>query len=291
MKLTALCLLIAAGAVSLGASQRFVGGVDIVTMDVSVRRGSAPVKGLQPRDFVVTDNGVPQVVESAESGSVPVDVTLLVDTSGSMVESLDGIRDDVKDVAKLLRADDQFRLISFAGDVHEVFGFRSGRTPPPVDALTAGGWTSLYDALGLALTRRRPSARAQLIVVFSDGIDSSSTLDLSGLRQLARRSESVLHVFVLDPLRAVRPMRAPLGEAPPLPPIRAIADVTGGRTEFVRRGDDLPASFRRALEEFRTRYTVRYDAQRVPNRGWHDVEIKVGGPGEYDVRTRQGYLR
>jgi hypothetical protein len=78
---------------------------------------------------------------------------------------------------------------------------------------------------------------------------------------------------------------------PPLPPVSRIAEVTGGRTEFMRPGDDVPDSFGRALEEFRTRYVVRYAAQRVPERGWHDVRISVGGPGEYEVRTRQGYVR
>jgi hypothetical protein len=49
----------------------FRGGIDVVRLDVSVVRGGKPVRGLSAADFVVTDEGVQQVVESVEVDQLP----------------------------------------------------------------------------------------------------------------------------------------------------------------------------------------------------------------------------
>ena len=53
-------------------------------LDVSVRRSDRPVVGLRADDFVLTDNGRPQRIESASLESMPLSVLLVLDTSGSM---------------------------------------------------------------------------------------------------------------------------------------------------------------------------------------------------------------
>lgn len=62
----------------------FRSGVDVVRLDVSVLRNGVPVRGLTAADFVVTDNGAPQVVESVEVDQLPLSVQLVLDTSGSV---------------------------------------------------------------------------------------------------------------------------------------------------------------------------------------------------------------
>ena len=42
----------------------FRSGVEVVELDVSVMRGGAPVAGLTARDFALTDNGVPQDLQT-----------------------------------------------------------------------------------------------------------------------------------------------------------------------------------------------------------------------------------
>ena len=59
--------------------------VDVVQLDVSVVRRGQPVRGLTAADFVVTDNGEPQVVDSVVLDQLPLNVELVLDTSGSVV--------------------------------------------------------------------------------------------------------------------------------------------------------------------------------------------------------------
>src|SRR5215213_3846822 len=63
----------------------FRGGIDVVRLDVSVVRNGRPVRGLSAADFVVTDNGVQQVVESVDVDQLPLSVQLVLDVSGSVV--------------------------------------------------------------------------------------------------------------------------------------------------------------------------------------------------------------
>ena len=63
--------------------QTFRAGTDVVMVDVSVKSGDRAVTGLGPDDFVLTDNGVRQRIESVESTAVPIDLTLVIDLSGN----------------------------------------------------------------------------------------------------------------------------------------------------------------------------------------------------------------
>src|SRR5689334_3058476 len=65
----------------------FRSGIDVVQLDVSVLRHGKPVRGLTAADFVVTDNGAPQAVDSVVVDQLPLSVQLVLDTSGSVVGS------------------------------------------------------------------------------------------------------------------------------------------------------------------------------------------------------------
>lgn len=280
-----------AGAALLHADQTFRSTVAMVTMSVAVRQNDAPVRGLVASDFEVSDNFIAQKVELTPVGAMPLDITLLVDTSGSMDGTLNQMRGHLRDVSKQIRHDDRIRVLTVADDVREVFGFRLGGSAPPLDSLTAGGWTSLYDALSLAVIHRPTTDRGHVIVAFSDGVDSSSTIDLVTLGELAKRSGAVLYTFVMVPRPLSFSRRAiPSREPPPRPPVANIADVTGGATRFIEAADDIPSSFREALDEFRHRYVLRYPVPTWAPGRWHNVKVTIRREGNFEVRTRQGYV-
>ena len=280
-----------AGLTLLSAEQTFRSGVALVTMSVAVRQNDSPVRGLVASDFEVTDNSIEQKVELTPMGAMPVDITLLVDTSGSMDGTLDRLRGHLRNMSAQIRHDDRIRVLTVADDVREVFGFRVGGSAPPVEALTAGGWTSLYDALSLAFIHHPTVDRGHVIVTFSDGIDSSSTIDLATLGELAKRSDAVLYMFVMVPRPLSFSRRAlPSRERPPMPAVAGIGTITGGATRFIEDADDIPSSFRDALDEFRHRYVLRYPVPAWAPGRWHDVKVAVKRSGNFEVRARQGYV-
>jgi VWFA-related protein len=289
-----------AAAVAVAAAQqrptfRAVGA--LVTVEVEVRDGNTLVRGLTADDFLVTDNGVPQKVESLDVESLPVDLTLVVDTSGSVESMLDELRLYARESATLLRVDDRFRLMTFSSDVKDLFGLQPATEVPPVEKIYIDGATSIFDALTAALMRTRQGDRRQIVMAFTDGYETNSALDGRALVSVAKRADSVLHVFLVkDVMMMPRPSFpadtrnywlsrmefdfAVLGDA---------ARATGGTLQELAVRTQLPSFLRQTLEDQRTSYVLRYAPAGVKPEGWHAIEVKVPGSSRR-VRARQGYF-
>ena len=110
----------------------------LVTVETMVFDGNKLVPGLTPKDFIVEDNGVRQDVEMMDVESLPIDLTLVVDTSGSVEPMQEQLRLYARSAVQELRVDDRFRLITFAGEVRDVFGLKSPADDVPVSAIVAG---------------------------------------------------------------------------------------------------------------------------------------------------------
>jgi hypothetical protein len=286
-----IALIVAAlGAAAVAAQEQstFRTATDVVTVDVSVEQDHRRVAGLTSADFIVTDNTVRQEVDAVSSESLPANVTLLVDTPGSAT-SLDALRRDVRAAADLLHENDQLRLLSCAGETTLVSPMQPARVPLPLDRLSVGGRSILMDSVAISLFRKRPPDRGELVVAFTRGLDGGSTMSDTRLRNIAQRTEAVLHVVVIDtPGRGVICSRSYSCKDKLL---ETMAKATGGR--LVKKKPDavtLPATLKDALDDFHTSYTLRYTARGVARAGWHEIAVKIARPGRYTVRARRGYV-
>ena len=72
---------------------------DLVTVPVFVKGSAGAAAGLTSADFVLTDNGVPQQVETIDSEAMPVDVTVLVETSRALKDYAALINEQVRRIA------------------------------------------------------------------------------------------------------------------------------------------------------------------------------------------------
>ncbi|HUL71806.1 MAG TPA: VWA domain-containing protein [Vicinamibacterales bacterium] len=306
-------LLIVALATTVGAasapSQRpqqptFRAGTDVVTVTAFVRQGNLAVPGLTATDFIVADNDVRQTVTVIPGEAVPFDLTIVLDLSGSVECMLENLKRQVREVAALLRSDDRLRVVTFSDKIVDVFGFLPGDTDLPLDTLRAGPLTPLYDAMAMTLMRVRPADRGQVVVLLTDGIDTSSTFTLDQVRDVALRSEDVFHLFIVHPVptecenlqtnantRAFwSPQQSDLVDGTPSTQIMGdIARVTGGEMSEVFERDHIPADLKQAIDDFRASYILQYTVQGVPPTGLHKVSVKVNRPGDYSIRARREY--
>lgn len=288
--MTKFCALAMLGVLALRGAQAdqrptFRAVSELVPVPVSVRNGKEFVTGLTAADFELYDNGVRQPIGAVSARTLAIDVTLVVDTSGSVVGSLDRFRSDVREIAGMLRPDEQVRLVTFDTDVRAAVPMQPASRRLPVDRITSGDMTSLVDAVMFALARASRPDRRHLVFVFSDGYDNASLMGYGAVPELAARTDAVLHVVL------VRVSGAP--DEWPNPAFDALAVAaarTGGAlyppTESAR---GVVPAFKTALEAFRHSYTLYYTPTNVPPGGWHDIVVKVPRPGTYDVQARQGY--
>jgi len=286
-------LVAAIGAMAIASAQQpqqpqptFRSVSDLVPVQVSVHTARSVVSGLKAADFELTDNGVHQDVDAVSADSVSADVTMVVDTSGSVIRSLDRFRSDVRRMADQLRANEQIRLITFDTDVHQAFPMQPASRRVPVDAIRTGNMTSLLDAMLAALARAPRPDRRHLVFVFTDGYDNASMLGYSAIPALASHSDAVLHIVLVRVTGVPGQYPSPAFDA-----LAAAAARTGGALYSPNEAPaDVVAAFKLAVEAFRHGYVLYYTPRGVAREGWHDIKVRVTRPGVFDVAARQGYF-
>jgi len=277
----------------------FYGNTSLVTVEVSVLSGNKLVRDLVAGDFQIFDNKVAQKVEVVDVESLPVDVTLVVDVSGSVMYMIEELQLYTREVAASLRVDDRFRLVTFSSAVNDRFGLRPATEIPPIEEIKVEGATSIFDALTAALMRTRRADRRQIVIGLTDGYETASAIDGEALKTVAKRSDSVLHVLLvrapmMDPTRMVSyPANSRRWWLPNIDidfeELGDAAHATGGEMQELNVRKQIPTFIRQTLEDFRTSYVLRYTPTGVAADGWHDLEVKVRG-GPYKVRARPGYF-
>jgi len=259
---------------------------DAVSVDVSVRSGSRPVRGLTPDDFRLSDNGVPQRVEVVTTESLPLDVSLVLDVSASVRGPLLGrLKVGVEDVARRLNSSDRLRLLAVSSSVREVFDFHIGGVVPSLTNLEGSGSTSLFDGVIAALVKTRAADRRHLIVAFTDGRDTASFFDAKTVADIALKTDSVVHFVVGEP-----GLGANAGEDREVTRLGALAATTGGQVLPIDLNSSIAEAFKRVIDDFRTSYVLRYRPELVTPTGWHEIAVTVTRSGRFDVRARKGYF-
>lgn len=275
----------------------FRASVESVTVDVSVTRNGLPVTGLEARHFVVRDNGVPQTIERVMFDEVPLHLLLVFDTSSSLGSS--GVRalaDAAGALVDALKPTDQVGLITFseAVDVRVPLTQEHDRVRTALRGGTAGGPTAWRDALFVATQLFEPRLDTRRVVLLlTDGRDTSSWMPAQDIRDVVRRAGVVLHAVdpplpppSTDPREAfsrVSPANASTPRA-----LRDAVDAGGGRLWMASSGNGLRERFLAVLDELRSRYLLSYTPAGARTPGWHDVSVSISD-ARGDVRARPGY--
>jgi VWFA-related protein len=255
-------------------------GADAVVIDVLVTDDGKPVTTLEKSDFELRDDGIVQSILDFDYGTLPLDVTLTLDISGSMTtEKRAAVERAVRQVSGALEPDDRGAVVTFAGRAALATPLRH---PPIAVALTAAGrGTSLFDALLLSLPAAQVPGRRRLNVFMTDGDDTSSCFDAATVLETAKHAHTMMSFVVVrgDGARAD-------GEV--LDSFQTIARVTGGEVIRIDEDASLSRAFLAAITNFRLSYVLHYVPVGVPMSGWHDVTVTVAS-GDYEVRARRGY--
>jgi VWFA-related protein len=267
-----------------------------VAVNVSVRRGNAVVANLTASDFRLTDNGVPQVVQSVSIETVPIDVTLFLDTSGSTEGKLEDMKRDLQAIAAMLRPGDRFRLLTIGDAVEQPVPWTPAGATFDVSFEAVGGISLIHDALLVALVHRVEPGRRHLVVGMTDRQDCGSVIPSALLLELAGRTEAVMHLIDYSGgggqsryrVRSCTPRAALNGEAA----IRQATERTGGLVHtgsILFRSASIVRAFRSIFDDFRQSYVLRYSPTGVTMKGWHAIAVQVPDIRNATIRARQGY--
>ncbi len=266
-------------AAALAQTPTFSASVENVRVDVLVTDGDEPLVGLGAGDFEVLDNGVVQKVDLASFETLPLNVVLALDTSGSVTGArLASLRDASRAIVSDLKASDRAALLTFSNalSVRAELTGDVERLSRALDGAPVSGDTSLVDAIYAAMVTAESGAGRGLVIVLSDGEDTASFLRPESVLDTARRSDVV--VYGVSVSRLARKSF-----------VNDLCAVTGGRVLQAGSTDRVRETFLRVLEEFRQRYLLSYAPEGVSRAGWHRLKVRVKNR-RASVEARPGYL-
>jgi Ca-activated chloride channel family protein len=263
------------------AQQRIIHvATEEVSVDVLVTVDRKPLDGLQPSDFEIYDNGVKQKIEYAQlQQSMPLDVILVFDISRSVIgERLDNLKNAAHELVKDFRNEDSVALVTFNHAVYLGSPLTEDmvRIQTALDRVQPSGESSLIDACFAGLMLAEYGTEHPLIIIFSDGVDTSSWLSRSDVLETAQSSDTVIYAISAQP----HSKESFLTE---------LTECTGGRFFEAEYTQDLAGIFLGILKEFRKRYLLSYIPQGVSKEGWHELDVRVHHHSA-EIQVRPGYM-
>jgi len=267
------------GAVTPSAQQpTFSAKRESVRVDVLVTDRGKVVTGLGAGDFDVRDNGVSQAIDLVSFQQIPLNVFLALDTSASVSgERLTDLQTAGHALLDRLAQDDRSALLTFSHMVRlrEGLTAATARVRQALTGVQPLGDTALVDGAYTAIMLDPLDGGRNLLLVFSDGLDTASWLTPERVLDSAKRSD-----FVVYGVSSRGPEESKF--------LEDLTELTGGTTLKIESTRDLSATFLKLLDEFRQRYLISYSPTGVPAGGWHRLDVRVKGR-RVTVKSRAGY--
>jgi Ca-activated chloride channel family protein len=262
------------------------------------------VTDLDREDFEVLDNGRPQPIALFENRIQPITIVIMLDMSGSMEGNLDVLRQSAVQLFMRLLPEDRARVGNFGNRVTLSPAFTSNQDDLIRSLwldLAAGGPTPLWLAVDTAMTALAPLDGRRVVLVLSDGKDSSRSrllgaawLDptLDEVMDRARTEEFMVYAIGMRsrtaPDRRGAPWPARQGDDAPDPGLAALAAESGGGYFELSTSAELGPVFAQVADELHRQYLVAFVP---PERDGlrHTVTVRLRD-GALEARTRQAYI-
>jgi Ca-activated chloride channel family protein len=252
--------------------------VKLVLVPVSVTdEMQRVVTGLSRDNFEVFDGKKPQAIQDFSSEDAPVSVGIILDSSGSMQDKWDRVRDAVNQFCDTANPDDEFFMVVFSDQARLTNDFTTSAEDLQKELVFTQprGRTALLDAIQMGL-RKMKSAKygKKALLIISDGGDNHSRYNENEIKSLAKESDVMIYsIGVFD--RYVPTLEEAQG--PEL--LTDITEPTGGRAFTLESATEMPEVARHIGMELRTQYVLAYRPQDVAHDGkWHRIKVKLRLP-------------
>lgn len=252
-----------------------------------VDQGGRLVPNLEAGDFTVEDNGKPVEISLFSNESQPFTAVVMLDTSASMTANLERLNQAAEQFLLRLLPVDKAQVGAFNDKIQLSGTFTNDRDEliADLDDLQFGNPTRLNDAVAASLDALEGIEGRKVILLFSDGEDTSSRIGFKTVLERARDEEVMVYSIGLESeyfngarMQRTRPTRD----------LRKIADETGGGYFELKETDALSSTFTRVAQELRSQYLLGFAPENLDGKV-HKLEVKVNKPG-MTARARRSYL-
>ncbi len=289
------------GGAAIPTGTTFRAGTELVALSVTVTDTRQQyVTGLNKEDFVVFEDGVPQDVTFFATATVPLDLTIMIDTSASMTDKIAFVHEAAANFVRTLRPGDRAEIVGFSerAQVLAPFTGEVRALEAAIDATTPHGSTALYTSLYIAveeltrLEKQKSDVRRQAIIVLTDGEDTSSLLSFDDLMDVAKRAGvAVYPISIISPFDTRRldetGSRRFSNESDFA--LKTLAQETGARSFFPMEIKDLNGVYQQIAQELSSQYSIGYIPKVYGDGSFHRLFVRVLHHPDARSRTRSGY--
>lgn len=271
--------------------------VDLVVLHTTVVDRSGRLIGeLGDKNFRVYEDDVEQKLALFRNEDVPVTVGLVLDNSASMRENRAPMRAGAIAFAETSNPLDEVFLVNFNDDYYldlENKDFTSDieELRTALEKTITRGSTAFHDAVRASLKHlKRGTRQKRVLLVISDGVDTTSLSSFSTLVQEAQQAEAAIYIVGLpcSPDEEGRACRRAKRN------IRKLAEVTGGVAYFPTSTVEVEGLCRRIAHDIRNQYVLGYySTNRARDGSFRRVRVEIDSPKGYSklfARTRPGYF-
>jgi len=293
---------IAAGALLAAAPMEPAPGADLHGQQAGVFRSGAkmvpvyatvtdPQGALVPNlvrdDFEVLDNAVRQDIVVFENQSQPFTAVVMIDSSGSMTNSLKLVNAGAEQFIIRLLPQDRAQVGAFNDKVEFSGSFTADRDElvAALRELDFGNSTRLYDAIDQSLDKLTGVEGRRVIVVLTDGEDTASKTGQGDVLNRAIADEVMIYGIGLESnyFNGMRQVRTNPDRV-----VRRLAEETGGGYYLLKETADLNSTFTRIAQELRSQYVLGFSPTALDGKV-HKLTVNVKRPG-MKARARKSYV-
>ena len=282
--------LAAAMSISLVAQQppTFKAGTQVVSIFATVTDPQKRlVSSLTQEDFSIFDNEKPQPVVYFDNSIHPINVVVMLDTSGSMTLTIDLLKQAAEQFLIRLLPDDKARVGAFNDKIQFNAKWSNNRDQLITDVkdLDYGNGTRLWDAVGASLDELKGIDGRKVILIFTDGDDTESRMRLGTVIDRARAEEVMIYAIGLESIYFNGQQKV---RTRPDGGLRKIADETGGGYFELTKASELASTFTKVAQELHSQYVIGFAPAQLDNKV-HKLAVKMKQPG-MTAQARRSYL-
>ena len=290
--------------------------VDMVVLSFTITDSKGHyINGLQPKDFKILEDGIPQKLATfAEGNKPPMDVAadgvtmkpipvteagkiegrndafvgtnvfVLFDTSNYMYRGFVYASDAIADFIRGLDRTDSVAVYTYSRNLTRVapLGKERNEAVSGLRSAVAGDDSALYNCLLLTLRDAAHIPGRKVVIVFSNGPDNASMVAPDDVRAVAE--DEGIPIYVISTNEVTK-------DAVSAGVFKRISTGTGGKSYFARTWQKQVEAFEAIREDLGNSYTVTYYPQPNPNDGFRKIAVEVTSDAgkKYRVQARPGY--
>ena len=261
---------------------------DIVPLYVTVTdRNDRLVANLSQEDFEVYDDEVKQDIVLFLNEVQPITVVVMLDTSFSMAGKLKLLKAGAEQFLIRMLPADRGRVGAFNDKIQISAEFTGDRDYliNELQLLDFGNPTRLYDAIAASVNELLGIDGRRVVLIFTDGDDTSSQSDWKEVLEVARNEEVMIYAIGLraeffNGRRTVR--------SRPDRNLRQFAQETGGGYFELQENDELGSTFTRVAQELHSQYLIGVSPTELDGKV-HELSVRLRNQN-MTARARRSYV-